>query len=93
MDGNYHHYHTTEHSTFARQDSGFELSEFFELDAWPPEDDPVFPDAGYPQNPNQTTAVDVVMVPSDGSGVVTYAGPSISKRPLIYIIIITLLYW
>nr|GMD87392.1 probable WRKY transcription factor 50 [Ipomoea batatas] len=83
MDGNNHHHHyyyTTLHnddSTFARQDSGFELSEFFDLDVWPPEEDPVFAVAGHPQNPGQTTAVDAVMVPSGGGGV-TYAGPSSS---------------
>nr|GMC92429.1 probable WRKY transcription factor 50 [Ipomoea batatas] len=81
MDGNNHHHHyyyTTHHnddSTFARQDSGFELSEFFDLDVWPPEEDPVFAVAGHPQNPGQTTAVDAVMVPSGG---VSYAGPSSS---------------
>lgn len=90
MDGNNHHHHyyyTTHHnddSTFARQDSGFELSEFFDLDVWPPEQDPVFAVAGHPQNPGQTTAVDAVMVPSGGGGGVTYAGPSssISKQHL-----------
>ncbi|XP_019154163.1 PREDICTED: probable WRKY transcription factor 50 [Ipomoea nil] len=86
MDGNHHqYYYTTDNNnnndaTFARQDSGFELSsEFFdELDVWPPEEDPaVFTVAGHPQNPGQTTAVDdaVMMVPSGGGGF-TYGGPS-----------------